>query len=311
MKIGIAGLGYWGKKVFREYLPLANQGLIDRVHLYDSQTSMLSDRIFQSPQVVIDDSYQSMIKSIDAVHICVPNNFHYQYALRSIEAGVSTMVEKPLTKNSTEAFNLVELALEKGTVLQVGNIFRFSNSLRIAREMIKNGAIGSINHINITWTHIAPSDNSRAEDVLWDLGPHIFDILNFLTGSWPIAAEYNPYKSVGVKGLLNQADLILNYGTFTSSIRMSLVDHKRTRMVDVAGTQATIILDPVNQSIEVHNNGGIKCTEVEKNNTLRDEIMNFIECSRNGTTKINSGNLGAAIVRELEQINGVRQNETQ
>lgn len=306
MKIGIVGLGYWGKKVFKEYLALADQGMIDSIHLYDTQTSLLSDGIFQSSRVLIHDSYQSMIESVDTVHICIPNNFHYEYTLRSIEAGVSTMVEKPLTKNSTEAFNLVEQALAKGVVLQVGNIFRFSTSLRIVREMIKNGTIGSVNHISILWTHMAPSDNSKAEDVLWDLGPHILDILNFLTGSWPVSTEYNPYKGVGVKEGLNQIDLILNYGSFTSSIRMSLVDHRRARVVDIVGTLGTVILDPVNQSIEIHNNEGIKHIEVEKNNTLRDEIVNFIECSRNGKTKINSGNLGAAIVRELEQIHGAR-----
>jgi predicted dehydrogenase len=306
VKIGIVGLGYWGKKVFKEYLALADQGMIDSIHLYDTQTSLLSDGIFQSSRVLIHDSYQSMIESVDTVHICIPNNFHYEYTLRSIEAGVSTMVEKPLTKNSTEAFNLVEQALAKGVVLQVGNIFRFSTSLRIVREMIKNGTIGSVNHISILWTHMAPSDNSKAEDVLWDLGPHILDILNFLTGSWPVSTEYNPYKGVGVKEGLNQIDLILNYGSFTSSIRMSLVDHRRARVVDIVGTLGTVILDPVNQSIEIHNNEGIKHIEVEKNNTLRDEIVNFIECSRNGKTKINSGNLGAAIVRELEQIHGAR-----
>ena len=310
MKIGIVGLGYWGKKVFKEYIALASQGMIDNVHLYDTQTSLLLDGIFQNAQVVIHDSYQSMIESVDAVHICIPNNFHYEYTLGALEAGVSAMVEKPLTKNSTEAFNLVELALEKGMVLQVGNIFRFSNSLKIAREMIKNGAIGSVNHISILWTHMAPSDNSRTEDVLWDLGPHIFDILNFLTGSWPVSTVYNPYKGAGVQEMLNQADLILNYRNFTSSIRMSLVDHRRTRVVDIAGTLGTVILDPVSQNIEIHSDGGIKHIEVEKNNTLRDEIVNFIECSRNGRTKINSGNLGAAIVREIEQIHGAKKNET-
>lgn len=306
MKIGIVGLGYWGKRVFKEYLSLANQGMIDSIHLYDTQTSLLSDGIFQSSRVLIHDSYQSMIESVDTAHICIPNNFHYEYTLRSIEAGVSTMVEKPLTKNSIEAFNLVEQALEKGVVLQVGNIFRFSNSLRIVGGMIKNGTIGSVNHISILWTHMAQSDNSKAEDVLWDLGPHIFDILNYLTGSWPVSTEYNPYKGVGDKEVLNQVNLILNYGNFTSSIRMSLVDHRRARVVDIAGTLGTVILDPVNQSIELHSNEGIKHIEVEKNNTLRDEIVNFIECSRNGKTKINSGNLGAAIVRELEQIHGAR-----
>lgn len=309
MKIGIVGLGYWGKKVFTEYLALANEGLIDSVHLFDARADLLSDKIYRNAYVVVHRTYQSIIDNVDAVHICIPNNFHYEYASMSIEAGVSTLVEKPLTKNSTEAFNLVELALEKGVVLQVGNIFRFSNSLRIVKEMISKGEIGIIHHISVSWTHIAASENSKAEDVIWDLGPHIFDILNFLTGLWPVSIMYNPYNGLSVQDKLNQTDLILNYGDFVTSIRMSLVDYKRTRVVDIAGTLGTVVLDPVSQSIEVHGNDGIKHIEVKRNNTIRDEVVNFIECSRDGRTKVNSGNLGTAIVRELEHIYGDRRNE--
>lgn len=310
MKIGIIGMGYWGKKVFKEYLSLATEGLIDRIHVYDSHTSLFSDGIFQNSHVKIHDSYESMLDYIDAVHLCVPNEFHYKYTLKSIDAGISTMVEKPLTKNSTEAFNLVEHALEQGIVLQVGNIFRFSNSLKLTREVIKSGAVGSVNHLCILWTHMARSESSSTEDVLWDLGPHILDILNFLTESWPFSSLYNPYKDLRVDERLNQANLILDYGKFTTSIRMSLIDHMRARLVTIAGSLGTVILDPVNQNIELHSNAGIENIQVKKNNTLRDELVNFIECCRDGRTKINSGNLGAAIVRELEQIRGAKKNET-
>lgn len=309
MKIGIVGLGYWGKKVFIEYLALVDEGLIESIHLFDSRADLVSDKVYRNANVVVHSTYQSMIDNVDAVHVCIPNDFHYEYALTALRDGVSTLVEKPLTKNSTEAFNLVEMALDKGVVLQVGNIFRFSNSLRIVKEMISNGDIGTIHHISISWTHIASSENSKAEDVIWDLGPHIFDILNFLTGLWPFSIKYNPYHGLSVHDKLNQTDLILNYGYFNTTIRMSLVDYKRTRLVDIAGTLGTIILDPVNQSIEVHGIDGIKNIVVERNNTIRDEIKNFIECSRNGRTKVNSGNLGTAIVREIERIYGEHRNE--
>ncbi|MCL4341988.1 MAG: Gfo/Idh/MocA family oxidoreductase [Candidatus Thermoplasmatota archaeon] len=310
MRIGIVGLGYWGRKVFREYLALVNEGAVDAIHMYDAKIDLLSDQNFRNASVVVHDSYQSLIDSVDAVHICVPNDFHYEYTSKSLEAGVSTLVEKPLTKNSTEAFNLVETALENGVVLQVGNIFRFANSIRAARELILSGEIGAVHHAGISWTHMAPSENSRTEDVLWDLGPHIFDIVNFLTGLWPVSVIYSPYAGGSIGDKLAEADLIVNYMDFTANIRISLVDHRRTRLVEMAGTKGTIMLDPVNQNLEIHSNGSIKHIEVEKNNTLRDEIMNFIECSLNGRTKVNSGNLGTAIVRELEQIYGAGKNES-
>ena len=309
MRIGIVGLGYWGRKVFREYLALVNEGLIDTIHLYDAKINLLSDEEFRHASVVVHDSYQSLIGNVDAVHICVPNDFHYEYTTKALEAGVSTLVEKPLTKNSTEAFNLVEKALENGVVLQVGNIFRFSNSIRAARELIFSGEIGAIHHAYISWTHMASSENSRTEDVLWDLGPHIFDIVNFLTGLWPVSVLYSPYTGGNRDRKLAEADLIINYMNFIASIRISLVDHRRTRLVEMAGTNGTIILDPVVQNLEIHDSSGVRHIEINRNNTLRDEIINFLDCSRNGRTRVNSGNLGTAIVRELEQIYGAGKNE--
>jgi predicted dehydrogenase len=102
----------------------------------------------------------------------------------------------------------------------------------------------------------------------------------------------------------------LKYQGFTVNVRISLVDHKRTRLVEVSGTKGTIIIDPVNQNLDIHSNGNTKRVDIEKNNTLAEEIMNFIECSGKGITKVNSGNLGAAIVRVIEQIYGVSKNET-
>ena len=35
MKIGVIGIGRWGTKVTREYIELANEGVVDSVILYD------------------------------------------------------------------------------------------------------------------------------------------------------------------------------------------------------------------------------------------------------------------------------------
>jgi predicted dehydrogenase len=309
MRIGIVGLGYWGKKVFREYYDLMKEGVVDSIHLYDAKIELLSQENFRDKSVIVHYSYKSLIDSVDAVHICVPNDFHYEYTSKALLAGINTLVEKPLTKNSTEAFNLVEIALEKGVVLQVGNIFRFANSIRAARDMIFNGDIGDVHHVYISWTHMATSENSKTEDVLWDLGPHIFDILNFLTGLWPVSVIYSPYGGRS-ENKLSEADIIVNYTNFNANIRISLVNHMRTRLVEIVGIKATLNLDPVNQKLEVHSNGNVECIEIERNNTLRDEILNFIECSINGRTKVNSGNLGTAIVRELENIYGASRSES-
>ena len=67
MKVGIVGLGYWGKKIFKEYLNLVSEGMIDDLHLYDINSNILTDEIFHGLNVVIHDSYQSLIDAVDAI----------------------------------------------------------------------------------------------------------------------------------------------------------------------------------------------------------------------------------------------------
>ncbi|KAI1813623.1 hypothetical protein GGS20DRAFT_552547 [Poronia punctata] len=56
--------------------------------------------VAQTYQDILDDP------TIDCVYIPLPNGLHYEWALRSLEAGKHVLLEKPSVSNSTEAENL-------------------------------------------------------------------------------------------------------------------------------------------------------------------------------------------------------------
>lgn len=302
MKIGISGIGYWGRKVLTEYIKLEEEGYIDGIFIYDVSERVPPD-IVQRGGISIAESYSDLLDSVDAVHICTPNNIHREQIFLAFERSRDVLVEKPVTEDSNSAFRAVEESLAKGLIFQVGNIFRFSNSLREVRKMLEGYEYGKVNHVSVHWSHIAKSISSSNEDIVWDLMPHILDILNFLFSEWP---EYincvssNPTSSeTGVK----HTDLLLSYKKgFECNVYMSHIDHRTHRDIEISCDKATIFVNPVTQDINITERGSERRLAIDANNTLREEILNFIDAHHQRKNKTNSAFIGAVIVKEIEKI---------
>ena len=84
--------------------------------------------------------FERLIKEThpDAVSIVVPTVQHYEVAKLAMEHGIHVLVEKPVTTSVDEAEKLLNLAVEKDVILQVGHIERFNSAVQHAREFIKD-----------------------------------------------------------------------------------------------------------------------------------------------------------------------------
>ncbi|MGC8979388.1 Gfo/Idh/MocA family protein, partial [Caldisericum sp.] len=75
---------------------------------------------------VVDDlEYILRDPDIDVVDICTPNYLHFEEALESINHGKNVYCEKPLTMNSIQAKELVDLAQGTSLKNQVALVYRF------------------------------------------------------------------------------------------------------------------------------------------------------------------------------------------
>ena len=118
MKIGVVGLGYWGKKVVIEYISMLSNRKIDKLILYDEKREE-ADRFKHVNNVEITDTFEELLNEVDGVHICTPNSTHFNLIKKALNKNINVLIEKPITKNSDEAFELLEIALSKGLVFQV------------------------------------------------------------------------------------------------------------------------------------------------------------------------------------------------
>src|SRR5215469_5905925 len=95
IKIGVAGCGYWGPNLIRNFRSLADCQL--KV-MCDLNTARLEHLKSLYPEVASETSYDRMLNgtNLDAVVIATSVNAHYPMAKASLLAGKHTFIEKPM-----------------------------------------------------------------------------------------------------------------------------------------------------------------------------------------------------------------------
>ncbi|MCC6154770.1 MAG: Gfo/Idh/MocA family oxidoreductase [Candidatus Hydrogenedentes bacterium] len=90
-------------------------------------------------------------KDIDAVCIATPDHWHTIPVVAALESGKDVYCEKPLTHNIHESIVVIDAVKKNKRVLQTGSMQRSMSEFRIACELVRNGAIGKIDHVDCSF----------------------------------------------------------------------------------------------------------------------------------------------------------------
>jgi len=144
VRIGVIGTGRWAAQ---HHIPalLANPSA-RLVAVADTNPARLSlardrfgvDRIFDGPEELCASGL------VDGVVVAVPNASHYDVARLALDAGLHVLVEKPLTLDPAQAWDLATRARTGGLHLVVGYPYHFSVTVQEARRVVAGGAIGRL-----------------------------------------------------------------------------------------------------------------------------------------------------------------------
>jgi len=151
------------------------------------------DKWTTNAQEVIDDP------DVNAVYISTPPDSHLEYAQMAAQAGKPVYVEKPMGRTHDEALRILDACQSARVPLYVAFYRRALPNFLKVKDLIENGAIGTVNTVHIT-LHEGPNvEKGQPEaDLPWRLRPsisgggffmdlacHQFDFLDFILG--PIA----------------------------------------------------------------------------------------------------------------------------
>jgi predicted dehydrogenase len=154
----------------------------------------------------IYQSLEAMLaqEQLDAVHVLLPPNAHFEAARVVLEAGVDVFMEKPMCVRAAECDELVRLAAERGRRLGVGQNFLFSEQYEQLRRDLRSGVLGKIDSITITWHRSLPPIQfgpfnawmlRDPRNILLEIGSHSAAHMLDLVGA-PESIEVHPSNPV-------------------------------------------------------------------------------------------------------------------
>lgn len=278
IKIGIIGVGKWGKNHLRVFSAIDGCDLIGFADP-NPETKKFADE----HKVKYFNDYNDLLKEVEAVAIATPTNTHYNITKKCLNAGKHVLVEKPVTIYSDEAKELVELAKNNKLILSVGYLFRFNPSVKKLKEIMKS--IGKIHYITSRYVHSTKPPRKDSGAIL-NLGIHIIDVLNFIVEERP-ESVFCKKSNLLSKELEDSAIMILNYKNFTADIEVSCCHPEKKRDMWIIGSKEKVYIDflkqeliryPINISYEgVVRKGEIR-EEIVPSEPLKEELEYFCNC---------------------------------
>ena len=150
-KLQIAGIGVGGMG-FNNLKACARENI---VALCDVNRDYAAKAFKEYPQAKVYRDYREMLeeqKDIEAVVIATPDHSHAVIALAAMRAGKHVYVQKPLAYSVHEARLLTQAAHDHKVITQMGNQGHSGDAIRLVREWIQSGAIGSVREVD-AWTN--------------------------------------------------------------------------------------------------------------------------------------------------------------
>jgi predicted dehydrogenase len=237
-RVGLAGLGYWGPNLARNFDELA-----DLAWICDLDENLLGRFAARYPNARATTSFDEMLRddSLDAVIVATPVPTHYELAKQALEFDKHVLVEKPPAMRADEMEDLVGIAERHGKVLLPGHLLLYHPGVRKVKELIDSGELGDIlcvygnrQNLGIVRTN---------ENALWSLGVHDLSVILHLIDEEPseAVAHGNAFLTEGVE------DVVFCYLRFPSGkiahMHLSWLDPHKMRKLTVVGREKMVVFD--------------------------------------------------------------------
>ncbi|GHD42552.1 gfo/Idh/MocA family oxidoreductase [Mycetocola manganoxydans] len=193
---------------------------------------------------------------IDMAVVAVPTAFHEAAALKLADAGVHTLVEKPIAHSVQAGQRMVDAFTANNLVGAVGHIERFNPALQELRRRIEAGDLGEVYQIATRRQGPFPS---RIADVgvAKDLGSHDVDLTAWVAQS--------PHKTIFAQTMLKSGreyeDMILATGRLENGVIVNHVVNwlspMKERVTIVTGERGAYVADTNSSDLTFYANGTI------------------------------------------------------
>jgi UDP-N-acetylglucosamine 3-dehydrogenase len=270
LRVGLIGLGMMGRhhaRVVRE---------VEGMELVAVADATGDPHGVAGGLPVLGDVHELIAAGIDAAVCAVPTGMHEEVGLALAEAGVHTLIEKPIAHSVEAGERLVKAFAARGVVGAVGHIERYNPALQSLRARMAAGDLGDIYQIATRRQGPFPA---RIADVgvVKDLATHDIDLTAWLAQSEYLAVS----AQVALRSGRLHEDLVaatgkLANGTVTNHL-VNWLSPMKERVTVVTGEKGAFVADTLSADLTFYANGVI--------NTEWESVANFRGVSEGDVTR--------------------------
>jgi predicted dehydrogenase len=295
VKIGIIGVGYLGMQHAR-ILSYLEEAELKAVADVDFQKAM---QIGNRHGVGYYQNYEDMLDEIDAAVVATPTSEHFAISLNLLRRGKPVLVEKPISETVEQAEQLVAAASSNGLVFQVGHLERFNPAVEATETMIRDPKFIEVQRLG------SFSSRSLDIDVVLDLMIHDLDIIMAM-----IKDEVSSIRASGIHVLSEKIDIANARLEFKSgcvaTLTASRVHQGKVRKLRIFEPTVYYSIDYIDQEVKVfpldRSQADVRTLRIQKEEPLKRELNNFLECIRLGKTSKVSGEEGLRALRLAYEV---------
>src|SRR5690348_10464906 len=319
VRVAVIGCGYWGQNLLRNFCELEEAEVL-MVCDFDARALARAQRRY--PAIEVTQSFTDVILDprVEAVVIATPVSTHYGFAKQALQAGKHVVVEKPLAQTSTEVLDLIEIAERNGRSLMVDHTFLYTSAVRRMKAMVQSGEMGKLLYFDSVRISLGLVQSDI--NVLWDLGPHDFSILNYLCDREPVSISATgmkhlscPFENIAYVSVQFEDNLIAHF-------HLNWLAPVKVRRTLVGGSKKMIVYDDMETSEKVkvydkgismthdpearerlltgYRNGDMLAPQLDTSEALRLMANDFATAIADQHRPVSDGYSGYRVVRLLE-----------
>lgn len=280
LRVGVVGVGYLGAFHAQKYSRMAD---VELVGVVDTDASRAAEVARENRTEACTD-HRDLFGKVDAVSIAVPTPLHFDISRAFLRQDVDILIEKPMTTTVAQADELIDLAEQRGLLLQVGHLERFNAAVVATRDIVKKPMFIESHRLAIF--------KNRCTDVsvVLDLMIHDIDIILHL-----VKADVKTIHAAGIPAVSEHVDIANARLEFTTGCvanvtasRISMKNERKIRLfqkdtyisVDFASREITVVRKTGDADACIIPGMAIENRCFTEGDALADELKSFVRSVR-------------------------------
>ena len=287
MRAGVVGAGHMGQYHVLVYAELPDVELVGVADVDADRASAVA----QQYETRAFGDHRELVGKVDVASVAVPTERHFPVARDLLEAGISVLVEKPMTTTIDDARTLFAIAERTGAVLHVGHVERFNGAVDELRQIVRAPIL-------IESRRLGPfAPRVQKDTVVMDLMIHDIDIVLGLVDSPPVRIAAQGARVHSSVTDVASVQIRFESGAL-ATITASRATEEKVRTLAITQPDAYILLDYTDQDIRIYRRAAQQYTLNRKSiRYSRASLVEHLQVHRDNPLKLEIQHLLGALRR--------------